>query len=163
MEQEFKLPIKGNVLSAIFLFLWGTVTIIFAITILYGIVESARYYPFLFFIVTCLLIASFLACNLAIWKIKGIEIVLVKTTGLHLSRSGTYFKRKQFISYHELEYVEFNPVDRTPGWVKAYNLSGGKICIAYLGRTVRIGQSLTNEEAQRFVNDINTAITMLQQ
>lgn len=161
MEKEFKLPIKANILPAIFLFLWGTVALIFAITILFGIIESARYY--LFFIVLCLFTGSFLACNLAIWKIKGIEILLVKSTGLHLSRSGTYFKRKQIIAYYELESVEFNPVDKTPGWVKAYNISGGKINIAYLGRTVRIGQSLTDEEAERFVHDINAAIATLRQ
>lgn len=161
MEQEFKLPIKANVLPAIFLFLWGAVALIFAITILYGIIQSARYY--LSFMVPCLFIASFLACNLAIWKMKGIEILLVNSTGLHLRRSGTYFKRKQIISYHELESVDFNPVDKTPGWIKAYNVSGGKISIAYLGRTVRIGQSLTDEEAQHTVHDINAAITTLRQ
>lgn len=160
---EYKVPIKSHphFFTALFA-LWATGVLAIAVTIIFSMIDSSRYEVGLFLLVFTLLLVSFLAYNIVVWKYKGQEILRVLPDGLLLKRSGSFFKAEQFIAYHEFDSIEYDNDEQTSWWVKKYNLGGGKIKVNYLGTTKRFGQSLSLAEAEKLSSEMNKMITQIQ-
>lgn len=154
----YKVPVKANPVFTFFLAVWATGALAMAITLVLSMIDSSRYEVGLFIVAAIVLLLSFLAFNLVVWKYKGQEILLVSTDGILLRRSNNYFKREQFISYHEFESISYDDDSETPRWIKIYNLGGGKIKVNYLGTARRFGQSLSPSEAKELSTQINQSI-----
>lgn len=159
---EYKVPIKSHphFFTALFA-VWATGVLAIAVTIIFGMIDSSRYEVGLFLLVFTLLLISFLACNIVVWKYKGKEILRVLPDGLLLKRSGNFFKAEQFIPYHEFDSIEYDNDEQTSWWIKYYNLGGGKIKVNYLGTTRRFGQSLSLAEAENLCTEIKDVIRKL--
>jgi len=134
---EFKK--KTNWIFTIFIGIWIiALTVIFIAFSLIAFHE--RIYGLIFILLLMILIGAWVLDRF-LWQIRGREELII-TNKIEIIKSGKLVKSTKNIEFFEYESIEYDNDSKTPWWIKLYGLSGGKICIKYLGREVRIGQNI---------------------
>jgi hypothetical protein len=99
-----------------------------------------------------------LAINYLTWQLIGRENVQITEDSIILYNSGTWFKRRLKIDFHEYEGIFYETHNRTHRWIQFWGLGGGRISFEYLGRARRFGQDLNNTRAKALTETLKKEI-----
>ena len=123
-------------------------------TIIYGLInEPERIKDFVIVVLLLSLLIIFMV-DLFLWQIRGVEILIINDN-IEILKKGKIFKSKRSILFSEFESFDYGNDDNLPLWIRLYGINGGKIIINYLGKSVRIGQDISINQAKTIVEEVD--------
>ncbi len=79
---------------------------------------------------------------------KNIEII----------KTGKIINSKKVITFSEFESFDYGNDDEIPLLIRLYGIKGGKIIINYLGRSLRMGQDISINQAKTIVQEVDSLL-----
>ena len=162
MERRFKKKTNWGTLIMLcvyelfvvfFIFIWTYAAIV-------EIIHDGETSEFLTISIMLLLLGLFIL-DLILWQIRGYEFVRMDNGTLTIRKKGKLFSISNTIDLSEIENIYLKNYNTTfyTLFVKIMGIKGGKICIEYLGRSIYVGQSLTDEEASKYIGEMNKLLS----
>ena len=155
-KELYKIIFKKTTSLTITLFLGTAITIGLMIlsTIIYGLIgEPERIKDFAIVVVLLAIFIIFLLDRF-LWQIRGIEILIINQN-IEVLKKGNIFQSKKIVTFSEFESFDYGDDDKIPFWIRLYGINGGKIIINYLGKSLRIGQNISINQAKIIVEEID--------
>jgi len=120
--------------------------------------------PELFFVPIAIMVLTLLFIfNIILWQIRGQETVCMDNEKLVIKKGKRLFNIPKAINIYEIDEIFFEPYPAkffsASSFLEMVGLRGGKICVEYKGRyVVYIGQSISDEEAKKCVEEMNVKL-----
>ncbi len=147
--------------ASLFLGAWLVPWAVITGTMLYGIIfdNQGRTDEYLT-ILTPLLFIGLIAIRLYVWNLRGRDEIEFLNRTIKLSRKGSFLHLPATeLSYTDLNGFALADFQSSPLWAVLWGVGGDRIVAdcGYYER--RIGQGLSKQEAQRFVDLLNTRLS----
>ena len=156
IEKRFKK--KTNWITLIMLCIYELFVIFFLFIWTYAAIMEVigEIFEFLAISILLLLLGLFVL-DLILWQVRGYEFIKITNETLTVRKTGKLFSIPNVINLSEIENIYLKNYNTTfyTLFVKIMGIKGGKISIEYLGRNIYLGQSLTDEEASKYVGEVN--------
>lgn len=158
-KEHYKITFKKKTSLTITLFLGAGIVIgsMILATIIYGLTgEPGRIKDFSIIVVLLALFIIVLVDRF-LWLTRGIETLIINEN-IEVQKRGNIFSSKKIITFSEFESFDYGNDTQIHFWIRLYGISGGKIIINYLGRSLRIGQDISLNQAKIIVEEIDTVL-----
>ncbi|HOF15622.1 MAG TPA: hypothetical protein PLF32_02275 [Bacteroidales bacterium] len=104
-----------------------------------------------------LILVSLFVLDLILWQIKGYEFIEMNEKTLTIRKKGKIFNIPEKINLTQINDIHLENYKATffTLFFKIMDIEGGKICIDSSDGRIYMGQSLTDKEALRYINEMN--------
>lgn len=153
--KRFVLRKHGNMALIAFLPVWLVGAALMSGMLLYGQVTEPAKYPELWLLLAGILAVSTFVLRIWLWHLRGKEVVSAYRLHIDIERRGSFLYPPRSIAVDEIDAIGTAISNETPRWIRWWGLSGGRVRIAYLGRSVLFGQDLPQKMAEDIVQELN--------
>lgn len=125
-------------------------------TVVYGLLTNIDYIDgeIISFMMLYILGGLFIL-RIFLWHLRGHEKVTLDDKQLRIEKLGTILTTVRRFEVSELDLFSLTDNPTTPGWIKFWGLGGGAIQFPYLGQNKYFGQTLTKNEANSIIAQLN--------
>jgi len=123
-------------------------------TIIYGLTGDPGSIKDLALAVVLLALVIIFVLDRILWQIRGVEILVIDEN-IEVLKKGKIFTSRKVITFSEFESFDYGNDDKIPLIIRVYGIRGGKIIINYLGRSLRMGQDLSVNQAKTIVDEVD--------
>ena len=154
IHKIYKFKIKTNWFYFIFISIWTLFLFSMIIILAYNLATTPSRIKDVIVLWIFLLLILFLALDNLSWQFRGQVIIVFNNNCVELKKQGSFIGGYSRIHYFEIDDINYDNDDETQSMIKNLGLGGGKIKIEYLGRQKRIGQGLSNHDAEAIVKEM---------
>jgi hypothetical protein len=151
---------KRSFILLLFLGVWLALAWVIVFTILYNFITD-RFDSELAIATLMIVLISLYLSRVFLWNLSGEESISFFNEYIEIRKKGLPFFSTFKIFYTEFEGVDTEQ-DKTPGVLRIYGIAGGKLNIKYLGKTIRFGQSIEDNEALQLKSEIELTLKAIQ-